>query len=125
MVRGGFRLRGGREDWLGGEPVPWHRASQHSGVRRLEWANLTAALVFAAAAALVGGFVARRLRQSTLARYVLAGVVLGVIPGAPDEASVTTLADIGVVLLLFSLGVQFDLRELSMVQRVALPGAAV
>ena len=74
---------------------------------------------------MIGGFIARRLRQSTLAGYVLAGVGLGAVPGGPSESSVATLADIGVVLLMFSLGVQFDLRELSRVQRVALPGAAV
>ncbi|MGH2587069.1 MAG: hypothetical protein ACRDJE_19320 [Dehalococcoidia bacterium] len=36
-----------------------------------------------------------------------------------------TLADIGVVLLMFSLGVQFDLCELAGVQRIALPGALI
>ena len=91
----------------------------------MEAASLSGALALAAAAALVGGFLARRLRQSTLAGYVLAGIVLGALPGAPSEESVGTLADIGVVLLMFSLGVQLDLRELAAVQRVALTGAVV
>ena len=91
----------------------------------MEPTNLSAALALAAAAALVGGLIARRLGQSTLAGYVVAGVVLGAIPGGPREESVSTLADIGVVLLMFSLGVQFDLRELGAVRRVALPGAVV
>jgi CPA2 family monovalent cation:H+ antiporter-2 len=91
----------------------------------LESAHLSTVLALAAAAALIGGLIARRLGQSTLAGYVVAGVVLGAIPGAPDEESVGTLAEIGVVLLMFSLGVQFDLRELGAVRRVALPGALI
>jgi CPA2 family monovalent cation:H+ antiporter-2 len=91
----------------------------------LESAHLSTALALAATAALIGGLIARRLGQSTLAGYVVAGVVLGAIPGGPSEESVGTLAEIGVVLLMFSLGVQFDLRELGEVRRVALPGALV
>lgn len=90
----------------------------------MESGNLSAVLAAAAAAALAGGFVARRLRQSTLTGYIIAGFVLGLLPGGLTEESVSTLADIGVVLLMFSLGVQFDLRELTAVRRVALPGAA-
>lgn len=82
-------------------------------------------LVAAAAAALAGGFVARRLRQSTLTGYIIAGFILGLVPGGPSEESVSRLAEIGVVLLMFSLGVQFDLRELASVRQIALPGAAI
>jgi CPA2 family monovalent cation:H+ antiporter-2 len=91
----------------------------------MEPANLSGALAFAAAAALAGGFVARRLGQSTLTGYIVAGMVLSLIPGAPGEGSVGTLADIGVVLLMFSLGVQFELKELYAVRRIALPGATI
>jgi len=87
--------------------------------------TLSSALALAAAAALIGGLIARRLKQSTLAGYIVAGVLLGMVPGGPTEASVATLADIGVVLLMFSLGVQFDLRELATVQPIALPGALI
>ena len=77
-------------------------------------------------AALVGGAIAARLRQPTIVGYLLAGVAIG--PFTPgfegDQEQITILADIGVVLLLFTLGVQFSIRELVAVRRIAL-GAAV
>lgn len=76
--------------------------------------------------ALLGGAIAARLRQPTIVGYLLAGVAIG--PFTPgfegDQEQITILADIGVVLLLFTLGVQFSLRELAAVRRIAL-GAAV
>src|SRR5215211_3740818 len=69
--------------------------SARTGVRL----SLFAALALAAAAALIGGLIARRLGQSTLAGYVVAGAALGALPGGPDHESVATLADIGVLLL--------------------------
>lgn len=77
-------------------------------------------------AALVGGAIAARLHQPTIVGYLLAGVAIG--PFTPgfegDQEQITILADIGVVLLLFTLGVQFSIRELVAVRRIAL-GAAV
>jgi CPA2 family monovalent cation:H+ antiporter-2 len=77
-------------------------------------------------AALVGGAVAARLRQPTVVGYLVAGIVIG--PFTPgfvgDQAQITALADIGVVLLLFALGVQFPLRDLVAVRGVAV-GAAL
>jgi CPA2 family monovalent cation:H+ antiporter-2 len=79
----------------------------------------------AVALALLGGMLAVRLRQPPIVGYLLAGVVIG--PFTPgfvgDGAHINELAEIGVVLLLFALGVEFSLRELSPVRRVALPGA--
>jgi CPA2 family monovalent cation:H+ antiporter-2 len=76
--------------------------------------------------ALLGGAIAARLRQPTIVGYLLAGVAIG--PFTPgfegDQEQITILADIGVVLLLFALGVQFSIRELAAVRRIAL-GAAV
>jgi CPA2 family monovalent cation:H+ antiporter-2 len=76
--------------------------------------------------ALLGGAIAARLRQPTIVGYLLAGVAIG--PFTPgfegDQEQITILADIGVVLLLFTLGVQFSIRELAAVRRIAL-GAAV
>ncbi|MGD9893537.1 MAG: cation:proton antiporter [Dehalococcoidia bacterium] len=91
----------------------------------MESENLSVVLVGAATAALIGGFLARRLGQSTLTGFIVAGFITGILPIGPGEGDVDTLADIGVVLLMFSLGVQFDLRELASVRRVALPGAAI
>lgn len=77
-------------------------------------------------AALVGGVIAARLRQPTVVGYLVAGIAIG--PFTPgfvgDQEQITVLADIGVVLLLFALGVQFPLRELVAVRGVAV-GAAL
>lgn len=78
----------------------------------------------AVAAALLGGAIAIRLRQPAIVGYLLAGVLIG--PFTPgfvgDIEQIAALADVGVVLLLFALGVEFSLRELRDVARVALPG---
>ena len=78
----------------------------------------------AVAAALVGGAIAIRLRQPAIVGYLLAGVLIG--PFTPgfvgDIDQISALADVGVVLLLFALGVEFSLRELREVGRIALPG---
>jgi CPA2 family monovalent cation:H+ antiporter-2 len=77
-------------------------------------------------AALIGGAIAARLRQPTVVGYLLAGVAIG--PATPgfvgDQEQITVLADVGIVLLLFALGVQFSIRELVAVRRIAL-GAAL
>jgi monovalent cation:H+ antiporter-2, CPA2 family len=79
----------------------------------------------AVGAALLGGLVAVRLRQPPIVGYLLAGIVIG--PFTPgfvgDPERISVLAELGVVLLLFALGVQFSIRELLEVRRVALPGA--
>lgn len=78
----------------------------------------------AVAAALVGGALALRLRQPAIVGYLLAGVLIG--PFTPgfvgDVEQISALAEVGVVLLLFALGVEFSLRELRNVARIALPG---
>jgi CPA2 family monovalent cation:H+ antiporter-2 len=64
-----------------------------------------------------------RLRQPVVLGYILAGVIIG--PHTPpfplikDEASIQTLADLGVIFLMFSLGLQFSLRTLRQVGRTA------
>jgi CPA2 family monovalent cation:H+ antiporter-2 len=81
-------------------------------------------LGIAVAAALAGGVVAVRLRQPPLVGYLAAGVVIGPFtPGSiGDPARISELADLGVVLLLFALGVDFPLRELARTRRIVLPG---
>ena len=78
----------------------------------------------AVAAALIGGAIAVRLRQPAILGYLLAGIVIG--PFTPgfvgDVERIAVLADVGVVLLLFALGVQFSIHELRDVGRVAIPG---
>ena len=78
----------------------------------------------AVAAALVGGAIAVRFRQPAIVGYLLAGIVIG--PFTPgfvgDVERIAVLADVGVILLLFALGVEFSIRELRHVGRVAVPG---
>jgi CPA2 family monovalent cation:H+ antiporter-2 len=78
----------------------------------------------AVAAAALGGAIAVRLRQPAILGYLLAGIVIG--PFTPgfvgDVERIAVLADIGVVLLLFALGVEFSIHELRHVARVAVPG---
>jgi monovalent cation:H+ antiporter-2, CPA2 family len=79
----------------------------------------------AVALALVGGIIAVRLRQPPIVGYLLAGVVIG--PFTPgfvgDTAHISELAEVGVVLLLFALGVEFSISKLAPVRRIAVPGA--
>ena len=79
----------------------------------------------AVALALVGGAVAVRLGQPPIVGYLAAGVVIG--PFTPgfvgDVERIGELAELGVVLLLFALGVEFSIRELARVRRVIVPGA--
>jgi len=82
------------------------------------------AMVFAAA--LACGFLAWRLRQPILLGYVLAGLVLSPLTPGPrvhDVHNFETMAEIGVVLLMFSVGIEFSVAELLRVKWVALLGA--
>jgi monovalent cation:H+ antiporter-2, CPA2 family len=76
-------------------------------------------------AALIAGAIAVRFGQPAIIGYIAAGVVVG--PFTPgfvgDVERISTLAELGVVLLLFALGVEFSLRELGRVRRVVIPGA--
>ncbi|HEX2182354.1 MAG TPA: cation:proton antiporter [Rubrobacteraceae bacterium] len=78
-------------------------------------------------AALLGGLVARQLGLPLILGYILAGVVVGPNTGGPTVSSVhdiELLAEIGVALLLFAIGLHFSLDELAPVRRVALLGTA-
>ena len=77
------------------------------------------------AAALVLGYITQRLGLSPIVGYLLAGTLVG--PHTPgfvaDAALAEQLAEIGVILLMFGVGLQFHLEELLAVRRVAIPGA--
>ncbi|GAB3770799.1 cation:proton antiporter [Ramlibacter monticola] len=77
--------------------------------------------------ALVLGFVAARLRLPALVGYLLAGVVIGPFtPGfVADTKLASELAEIGVMLLMFGVGLHFSLGDLLAVRRIAIPGAIV
>ena len=75
--------------------------------------------------ALVFGTFARRLNQSPLLGYLFAGVLIGPhTPGFVGSADLAEdLADVGVMLLMFGVGLGFSLRDLIAVRKVAVPGA--
>ena len=82
------------------------------------------AMVFAAS--LVAGLVFWRLRQPLILGYVLAGLVLSPLTPGPQVHEVHTfevMAEIGVILLMFSVGIEFSIPELLRVKWVALIGA--
>ena len=77
------------------------------------------------AAALVFGYFTQRAGLSPIVGYLLAGVAVG--PNTPgfvaDIALAEQLAEVGVILLMFGVGLQFHVDELLAVRRVAIPGA--
>lgn len=77
--------------------------------------------------ALILGFFAERLKIPALVGYLLAGISLGpATPGIVADAEIATeLAEIGVMLLMFGVGLHFSLSDLLAVKRIALPGAVV
>ena len=77
--------------------------------------------------ALAFGYVALRLRLPPIVGYLLAGVAVG--PFTPgfvgDSALAAQLAEIGVILLMFGVGLHFSIETLLKVKRIAVPGALV
>ena len=89
---------------------------------------LVADLSLVLLAALAGGFLAQRLGQPLMVGYVLAGVLVGPFTGGLTVVNVhdiEQLAELGVALLLFSLGLELSFRELKPVRAVALGGATI
>ena len=76
-------------------------------------------------AALVAGYLTQRLGLSPLVGYLLAGVAIGpYTPGfTANQELAEQFAEVGVILLLFGVGLQFKPSELLAVRRIALPGA--
>ena len=77
--------------------------------------------------ALIFGINAARLKLPVLVGYMIAGIILG--PGTPgfvaDIGLSSQLAEIGVILLMFGVGLHFSLDDLWAVRRIALPGAII
>jgi len=88
----------------------------------MPWVNTIA---IGLAVSLVLGLLARRIGLSPIVGYLLAGVAVG--PHTPgfvgDVALAGQVADLGVILLMFGVGLSFSLQDLLAVRRVALPGA--
>jgi monovalent cation:H+ antiporter-2, CPA2 family len=84
---------------------------------------MAASLVYA----LVGGYIASRVGLPPLLGYLLAGVAVGPFtPGFVADAKLAPqLAEIGVILLMFGVGMHFSIRDLLAVRKIAVPGALV
>lgn len=90
--------------------------------------GIAADLAIVIVAALVGGLVAQQLRQPLILGYILAGALVG--PHSfgvfiRDAHDIELLAEIGVALLLFAIGLEFSLKELRPVRRIALIGTPI
>ena len=87
--------------------------------------SLIATIAVGLVVACFGGFITVRLRLPPLVGYLLAGVAVGPFtPGfVADTKLAPQLAEIGVILLMFGVGMHFSLRDLLAVRRIALPGA--
>ncbi|HYE02682.1 MAG TPA: cation:proton antiporter, partial [Phycisphaerales bacterium] len=87
---------------------------------------LLTTIAAAFAGAWVLGLITQRLGLSPIVGYLLAGVMIG--PHTPgftgDVALAQQLAEVGVILLMFGVGLHFQLKDLIAVRRVAIPGAA-
>ncbi|RWF74853.1 MAG: Kef family K(+) transporter [Mesorhizobium sp.] len=88
-------------------------------------APLIATLVAGLGLAFILGTLANRLRLSPLVGYLVAGVLIGPFtPGfVADQALARQLAELGVILLMFGIGLHFSLNDLLSVRKIALPGA--
>jgi len=89
--------------------------------------DLIILLAGALGAALVFGLIAHRLRLPPIVGYLLAGVLVGPhTPGFVANATMASeLAEVGVVLLLFGVGLEFHVEQLLAVRRVAVPAAVL
>ncbi len=78
-------------------------------------------------AALVLGYITQQLRLSPIVGYLLAGIVVG--PHSPgfeaDHALAEQLAEVGVILLMFGVGLHFSTADLKAVRWIAVPGGIV
>ncbi len=90
--------------------------------------GIAADIAIIVVAALLGGFIAQRLNQPLILGYIIAGILVGPYTGGVTVTGIhdiELLAEIGVALLLFALGIEFSLRELQPVRRIAFLGTPV
>lgn len=88
---------------------------------------LIATIVVGLSLAFVFGAIAQRFRISPIVGYLLAGVAVGPFtPGfVADQGLANELAEIGIILLMFGVGLHFSMSELLAVRAIAVPGALV
>ena len=86
---------------------------------------LISTIVIGLSLAFLFGLVAQRMRLPLIAGYLMAGIVIGPFtPGyVADQALALELAELGVILLMFGVGLHFSVRDLLSVKNIAIPGA--
>jgi CPA2 family monovalent cation:H+ antiporter-2 len=87
--------------------------------------NIVLILTFGFALASIFGYIAKRLHFSPILGYLFAGYIIGPYsPGFTADITVSEqLAEIGVILMMFGVGLQFNIEELLNVKSIAIPGA--
>ncbi len=89
--------------------------------------TIVTALLLIVVTGLIGGVIAKKLRQPLILGYILAGVLVGVLFkagfGNAATSAVNSLANVGVALLLFSMGLEFSKKDIRPVFKVAVFGA--
>ncbi len=90
--------------------------------------GIAADIAIIVTAGLVGGLIAHLLRQPLILGYIAAGIMLGPVSSNAwinDPHDIELLAEVGVALLLFALGIEFSLKELRPVRKIALLGTPI
>jgi len=108
--------------------LPWHDPLTSIPHGAFIDMGIAADIVLVVVAGLICGLVARRLNQPLIMGYIFAGVLLGPFTGGVTVSSVheiEMLAEIGVALLLFGIGLEFSLSDLKPVRRIALIGTPI
>lgn len=88
--------------------------------------TLAKEIVFVLGMALIGGYAAVVFRIPTIVGYLLSGIISSVIfPQITQSSNISTLSEVGVALLMFSLGVEFSFRRLLRVKEVVVVGGVL
>src|SRR6185369_14469039 len=103
----------------------WHSGTLAPMPAEMHETSLIALLAIGFVLALLLGLLANMLRVSPIVGYLLAGICVG--PFTPgfvgDSALASQLAEIGVILLMFGVGLHFSVKDLLSVKSIAVPGA--
>lgn len=96
---------------------------KHAGISM----GIASDIVMIVIAALIGAVAAQKLRQPVVLGYIIAGVLIGPYTGriVTNIHDIELLAEIGVALLLFALGLEFSFKELKPVRHIALIGTPI
>src|SRR5262245_29419138 len=97
-------------------------------IRRRTTMGIAADIAIILVAALLGGYLAQRLRQPLILGYIIAGILVGPHTGGvtvTEVHDIELLAEIGVALLLFALGLEFNFKKLERVRGIAFLGTPI